>query len=1175
MRGCLLLLALFIAIGAGPAAAAVPSMILDINQVPGTGLTAGVSGPLVPAGNRVVFPAFQDGSGVELWASNGTHDGTLLLRDSVPGPESVQFHPLGSIAQTAFFLAEHGFRERFQLWRSNGTIAGTFPLTDSAAGGPFMCFDLPRSAVGNFLFFTAAAPGSGCGLWRTDGTVAGTQLVLDTPSGSGGDPEQLTPAAGRLFFVSGQTLWVSDGTEAGTREVQTFDFNPQPPRELTSAGSRVFFLASERDSGEEELWTSDGTVAGTRTVTDFFEPLPFRPEPYDSLLGLIGGTFYFLANDGTGLDLWRTDGTGSEVRRVTDFVSTQPFPERFDATQLARLGNLLVFQAREDSGPLHLWVSSGTPETTREITDCPGGCPDVFTELIQVGNRIVLTGTDPEHGEEIWVTDGTGAGTRRITDLCSGACSSIFSDLFLRLGKVFFIGPGSSSGFAVWTTDGTAAGTVRLANLGNSPFGFQNDFSPVTAGTKVFFAADPGNQGAQLWVSDGTPAGTRQVSDLGSDPGSSPVWFTPFAGGVLFNAYDGSERHLWRSQGTAASTVEIQASGEPIYPPVVSSGLAWFLRKEAPSVGSTQVWRTDGSESGTVRVSPVGIEPFDFLVPFREGAVFLAPDEDDPFRYVFWETDSNGTRRLFEPPTFPRFVRTLGQDLYFVALQGDFSSDDQLWVSDGTQAGTRALTEFHDYAFDFQDPPEMARVGGTVFFTAHRRLWKTDGTKAGTVPVLPATLEGSQPTSFVEFRGALFFIGATAQGAVGRGLWRSDGTAAGTFLVKAVGPPNGNIRPEPAWPTVVGDRLFFVADDGAHGSELWSTDGTTAGTVLVRDIAPGAASSKPAHLVGLGGRLYFAATDGSSGIELWESDGTAVGTRLVDDILPGAGSSNPTGLTVSGNRLYFSAVDGIHGEEPWVLSLQAGACVPSAEALCLGGRFRVEADWNAQGNQGKGRVVALTADTGYFWFFDPANVEVVLKVLDGRGINGHYWVFYGALSNVAYTLTVTDTRTGAVKRYQNPAGRLASVADTQAFPQGAASVVETVMQEPALEVPPAALDLATEAGTCAPSSTRLCLNGGRFSVQARWRAQGSNGFGQAVPLEGGDTGYFWFFDAANVEVVLKVLDGRPVNGKFWVFYGALSNVEYTLIVTDTVTGQVKRYRNPAGRLASVADTGAF
>jgi hypothetical protein len=75
----------------------------------------------------------------------------------------------------------------------------------------------------------------------------------------------------------------------------------------------------------------------------------------------------------------------------------------------------------------------------------------------------------------------------------------------------------------------------------------------------------------------------------------------------------------------------------------------------------------------------------------------------------------------------------------------------------------------------------------------------------------------------------------------------------------------------------------------------------------------------------------------------------------------------------------------------------------------------------------------LTGDTGYFYFFDETNVELVVKVLDGRSYNGHFWVFYGALSNLAYTITVTDTQTGEVRTYLNPPGKLASVADTLAF----------------------------------------------------------------------------------------------------------------------------------------------
>ena len=113
-----------------------------------------------------------------------------------------------------------------------------------------------------------------------------------------------------------------------------------------------------------------------------------------------------------------------------------------------------------------------------------------------------------------------------------------------------------------------------------------------------------------------------------------------------------------------------------------------------------------------------------------------------------------------------------------------------------------------------------------------------------------------------------------------------------------------------------------------------------------------------------------------------------------------------------------------------------GVCSVGTTNLCLqANRFRVEVAWSvpADGRNGLGQAIPLSADTGTFWFFDSANYELMIKVLDGRGINGHIWVFYGALSNVQYTITVTDTQTGAIKNYTNPSGTLASVADTSAF----------------------------------------------------------------------------------------------------------------------------------------------
>ncbi len=79
------------------------------------------------------------------------------------------------------------------------------------------------------------------------------------------------------------------------------------------------------------------------------------------------------------------------------------------------------------------------------------------------------------------------------------------------------------------------------------------------------------------------------------------------------------------------------------------------------------------------------------------------------------------------------------------------------------------------------------------------------------------------------------------------------------------------------------------------------------------------------------------------------------------------------------------------------------------------------------GTTGVGHAVPLTTDTGYFWFFLSTNVELVIKVLDGRPVNGHFWVFTGALSDVEYTITVRDSQTGAVKTYFNPGRTLASM----------------------------------------------------------------------------------------------------------------------------------------------------
>ncbi len=273
-------------------------------------------------------------------------------------------------------------------------------------------------------------------------------------------------------------------------------------------------------------------------------------------------------------------------------------------------------------------------------------------------------------------------------------------------------------------------------------------------------------------------------------------------------------------------------------------------------------------------------------------------------------------------------------------------------------------------------------------------------------------------------------------------------------------------------------------------------------------------------------------------------------------------------------------------------------CTPTATSLCLSSdRFRVETSWRrTDGATGQGQAVRVTPDTGYFWFFNNSNVETFVKVLNAcvGGIN-RYWVFAGGLTNVEVRTRVTDTATGQVKEYLNPMGTaFQPLQDTNAFATcdvAAASAVSAA--------PPAADEALQELtrlfagrdasataapgdplaglGTCSESSTGMCVNGGRFLVEATWRLpNGETGTAHPVRLTD-DTGYFWFFSSSNVEMFVKVLNACvPGINRYWVFSGGLTNVEVRLRVTDTATGQVKQYLNPLGTaFRPIQDTSAF
>jgi len=310
-----------------------------------------------------------------------------------------------------------------------------------------------------------------------------------------------------------------------------------------------------------------------------------------------------------------------------------------------------------------------------------------------------------------------------------------------------------------------------------------------------------------------------------------------------------------------------------------------------------------------------------------------------------------------------------------------------------------------------------------------------------------------------------------------------------------------------------------------------------------------------------------------------EMDGTSNG--LDDFIFIGSVGANKTGATVDGliaatfYRFRVRARNGV-GNSAYSNVASAttrSACGSDPNALCLANRFSVTVTWEtSDGASGQGQPQALTSDTGYFWFFGSDNVELVTKIVNGCGVPGlsNFWFFAGGLTNQRVEITVRDTLAGLTTTYVNPLGQaFLPIQDTAAFSTCSASSSSTAP----------AVAPAVQAAACAAEPDVLCLHNGRFQVEAFWSAgsaAGQIGKGTAVALTS-ETGYFWFFNSANIELVTKVLNGcAPPFHRFWVFATGLTDVEVRLRVTDTQTGSVREYVNPQGAAyAPVQDIAAF
>ena len=225
-----------------------------------------------------------------------------------------------AVGNTLFMAANDG-TNGFELWKSDGTASGTMMVKDINTGSDdgINSFTGPQmTAVGNTLYFEADDGTNGYELWKSDGTASGTVMVKDINNGSGGSyPSSLTAIGTTLYFsaddgTNGGELWKSDGTANGTMMVKDINIGSDPSicQFFTAVGNTLYFQADDGYNGVE-LWKSDGTASGTVLDKDIrYGSGSSNPNDF----AFIGNTLYFTADDGyTGIELYSNTGLDTEV----------------------------------------------------------------------------------------------------------------------------------------------------------------------------------------------------------------------------------------------------------------------------------------------------------------------------------------------------------------------------------------------------------------------------------------------------------------------------------------------------------------------------------------------------------------------------------------------------------------------------------------------------------------------------------------------------------------------------------------------------------------------------------------------------------------------------------------------------------------------------------------------
>lgn|GEM_PF-1536643 len=579
-----------------------------------------LTGVYAVLGGKTYFSGKTTANGDELWVTDGTTDGTLMLKDINPGSSPSNPHFFFTVGSKVLFVAEDG-TSGSELWATDGTAAGTVLLKDIETGAgssvPGARDNISlgsgysgdgMNVINGKLYFSASTTAAGREPWVSDGTSVGTQMMSDVRPGATGsmalDAGPFLPAGGKVVFPA------NNGTDG--IEPMVYD------------GTSVSLLANV-SAGSNNGWQGRAVV--------------------------LGNNVFFNGYNGNKYSTWKTDGTtAGTVHAINVALSS-----------IAAFGNrLLLFgeevihetsQAGQYEFPARLWISDGTQGGTSFVSRInPTSYPSI-TFFQQVGSRYVFGADDGTNGGELWTTDGTAGGTQLLVDAFPGSTGAI-SSFAAYEDSFMFVNQQSSFGFAFlnvatvsgydefkgFITDGTPAGTSALA--GNP---VRSARSPIPAGSYLAGFSEWGSFGSKgLLVT--APGSDSRLTQLGVMGAKRPMSFTspspmPAQGTPQFSA-SVTSYSLNLANGLNTAVISPQVSTAPGAPTCVIEGAACTANSgnheftiTAPRFIEVVVTAGNGTKTTyTISVSLNGVAPVAptttvpvTTTPARATAVTTAP----------------------------------------------------------------------------------------------------------------------------------------------------------------------------------------------------------------------------------------------------------------------------------------------------------------------------------------------------------------------------------------------------------------------------------------------------------------------------------------------------------------------------------------------------------------------